>query len=69
MAKQDINYILKRGVAEIIVEEELVQLLRSGQESCASSSVSIPAPLILLSVIRLSLESCVNFRSWVIRSS
>ncbi|MFC1592744.1 tyrosine--tRNA ligase [Candidatus Omnitrophota bacterium] len=28
---QDINYLLKRGVAEIIIEEELVELLRSGK--------------------------------------
>ncbi|MFC2047091.1 tyrosine--tRNA ligase [Chloroflexota bacterium] len=28
---QDINYLLRRGVAEIIVEEELVELLRSGK--------------------------------------
>src|SRR3990172_7941809 len=29
---QDINYLLRRGVAEVIVEEELVVLLRSGKK-------------------------------------
>ena len=29
---QDINRLLKRGVAEIIVEEEMVQMLRSGKK-------------------------------------
>jgi len=29
---QDINYLLKRGVAEIIVEAEMVELLRSGRK-------------------------------------
>jgi len=29
---RDINYLLKRGVAEIIIEEELVELLRSGKK-------------------------------------
>ena len=29
---QDINYLLKRGVAEIIIEEELVEALRSGKK-------------------------------------
>ncbi len=29
---RDIDYVLKRGVAEIIVEEELVKLLRSGKK-------------------------------------
>jgi len=29
---QDINHLLKRGVAEIIIEEELVKLLRSGRK-------------------------------------
>jgi tyrosyl-tRNA synthetase len=29
---QDLNYLLKRAVAEIIVEEELVELLRSGKK-------------------------------------
>ncbi|GAH47601.1 unnamed protein product, partial [marine sediment metagenome] len=28
----NLNYVLKRGVAEIIVEEEMVQLLRSGKK-------------------------------------
>jgi tyrosyl-tRNA synthetase len=32
MANMDISYLLKRGVAEIIVEEEMVQLLRSGKK-------------------------------------
>ncbi len=32
MNRQDINYILKRAVAEIIVEEEMVQLLQSGKK-------------------------------------
>jgi len=32
ITNQDINYLLKRGVAEIIVEEELVELLRSGKK-------------------------------------
>ena len=31
-ASQDINYLLKRGVAEIIVEQEMVELLRSGKK-------------------------------------
>ena len=31
MSSQDISYVLKRGVAEIIVEEEMVELLRSGK--------------------------------------
>jgi len=31
MAKQDFKYLLKRGVAEVIVEEELERLLRSGK--------------------------------------
>ena len=31
---QDINLLLKRGVAEIIVEEEMVELLRSGRKLC-----------------------------------
>jgi tyrosyl-tRNA synthetase len=32
MTNADISYLLKRGVAEIIVEEEMVQLLRSGKK-------------------------------------
>ncbi len=32
MSNQDISYLLKRGVAEIIVEEEMAQLLRSGKK-------------------------------------
>ena len=32
MFKQDINYLLKRGVAEIIVKEEMTELLRSGRK-------------------------------------
>ena len=32
IANQDINYLLKRGVAEIIVEEEMIGLLRSGKK-------------------------------------
>ncbi|MCD6299776.1 MAG: tyrosine--tRNA ligase [Dehalococcoidales bacterium] len=31
-ANQDINYLLKRGVAEVIVEEEMKGLLRSGRK-------------------------------------
>jgi len=29
---QDINYLLKRAVAEIIIEEEMIELLRSGKK-------------------------------------
>ena len=32
MFNPDISYLLKRGVAEIIVEDELLQLLRSGKK-------------------------------------
>jgi len=32
MTDHDINYLLKRGVAEIIVEQEFVELLRSGKK-------------------------------------
>jgi len=32
MSSQDISYLLKRGVAEIIIEEEMVKLLRSGKQ-------------------------------------
>jgi len=32
MDSQDINRLLKRGVAEIIVEEEMIELLRSGKK-------------------------------------
>jgi tyrosyl-tRNA synthetase len=32
MTSQDINHLLRRGVAEIIVEEEMVKLLRSGKK-------------------------------------
>jgi len=32
MTSQDINRLLKRGVAEVIVEEEMTQLLRSGKK-------------------------------------
>ena len=32
MPSQDINYLLKRGVAEIIVEDEMAALLRSGKK-------------------------------------
>jgi len=32
MIRQDFSYLLKRGVAEIIVEEELTELLRSGKK-------------------------------------
>ena len=32
MTKPDISYLLKRGVAEIIVEEEMVKLLHSGKK-------------------------------------
>jgi len=32
MVSQDINYLLKRGVAEIIVEQEMIELLRSGKK-------------------------------------
>ena len=31
MTGQDFSYLLKRGVAEIIVEEEMTELLRSGK--------------------------------------
>jgi len=31
-AVEDINRLLKRGVAEVIVEEEMVELLRSGKK-------------------------------------
>lgn len=31
-SNQDIGYLLKRGVAEIIIEEEMVKLLRSGKQ-------------------------------------
>jgi tyrosyl-tRNA synthetase len=32
MVKQDFSYLLKRGVAEIIIEEDLVKLLHSGKK-------------------------------------
>ena len=32
IASQDINYLLKRGVAEIIVKQEMTELLRSGKQ-------------------------------------
>jgi tyrosyl-tRNA synthetase len=32
MVKQDFSYLLKRGVAEIIIEEDLVKLLNSGRK-------------------------------------
>ena len=32
IVSQDINYLLKRGVAETIVEQEMVELLRSGKK-------------------------------------
>jgi tyrosyl-tRNA synthetase len=32
MANQDFNYLLKRGVAEVIIEKELEELLRSGKK-------------------------------------
>jgi len=32
MSNQDIGYLLKRGVAEIIVEDEMLELLRSGKK-------------------------------------
>jgi tyrosyl-tRNA synthetase len=48
MAKQDINYILKRGVAEIIVEEELVQLLRSDKKLRLKFGLDPSAPDITL---------------------
>jgi len=32
MSSQDISYLLKRGVAEIIIEEEMVKLLGSGKQ-------------------------------------
>ncbi len=32
MTSQDINHMLRRGVAEIIVEEEMIKLLRSGKK-------------------------------------
>ena len=32
MVNQDINYLLRRGVAEIIVEEDMLKLLRSGKK-------------------------------------
>jgi tyrosyl-tRNA synthetase len=32
LSNQDMNRLLKRGVAEIIVEEEMIQLLRSGRK-------------------------------------
>jgi len=32
MFNPDINYVLKRGVAEVIVEEEMAELLRSGKK-------------------------------------
>ena len=32
MPSQDINYLLRRGVAEIIVEEEMAELVRSGKK-------------------------------------
>jgi tyrosyl-tRNA synthetase len=32
LTNQDINYLLKRGVAEVIVEEEMIGLLRSGKK-------------------------------------
>jgi tyrosyl-tRNA synthetase len=48
MTKQDINYILKRGVAEIIVEEELVQLLRSDKKLRLKFGLDPSAPDITL---------------------
>jgi tyrosyl-tRNA synthetase len=48
MAKQDINYILKRGVAEIIVEEEMVQLLRSDKKLRLKFGLDPSAPDITL---------------------
>jgi len=48
MAKQDINYILKRGVAEIIVEEEMLQLLRSGKKLRLKFGLDPSAPDITL---------------------
>jgi len=44
MVKQDINYILKRGVAEIIVEEEMVQLLSSGKKLRLKEGLDPSAP-------------------------
>ena len=32
MTSQESGYLLKRGVAEIIVEEEMIELLRSGKK-------------------------------------
>ena len=32
IVSQDINHLLKRGVAEIIVEQEMIELLRSGKQ-------------------------------------
>jgi len=32
MSSQDINHLLKRGVAEIIIEQEMIELLRSGKK-------------------------------------
>ena len=32
MTRQDLSYLLKRGVAEIIVKEEMIELLRSGKK-------------------------------------
>ena len=32
MTSQDLSYLLKRGVAEIIVEEEMIELLSSGKK-------------------------------------
>ncbi|GAJ03927.1 unnamed protein product, partial [marine sediment metagenome] len=32
MVNKDISYLLRRGVAEIIVEEDMLKLLRSGKK-------------------------------------
>jgi tyrosyl-tRNA synthetase len=44
MNTQDMNRLLKRGVAEIIVEEEMVQLLRSGRKLRLKEGLDPSAP-------------------------
>ena len=41
---KDLNYLLKRGVAEVIVEEEMIELLRSGKKLRLKEGLDPSAP-------------------------
>ena len=60
--KRDISYLLKRGVSEVIVQEELTELLRSGKKLRLKEGFD-PASLIFTWAIWLVCVSYGNSRN------